>query len=228
MMPAATLAKDFALRTLTLVERAKALKIVDQKSYERAAQHLLGVTALRREIEQHHGPLKRAAHAAWQRVIEAERKLLDPIAQAEAIYKRSIAGYQGEQRRVEDERRAQAEAAARRQAEKERELQIEQAEEQGADAEEIESMINEPLVVARPRVEPAFQAAKGVNVATIWKGEVTSLEKLVKAIAAGQASISLVVANEPAINGLARATRGTLQVPGVRFYNEPVVRAGKR
>jgi hypothetical protein len=47
----------------------------------------------------------------------------------------------------------------------------------------------------------------------------------VKAIAKGEASITLVAADTSAINSLARATRGTLAVPGIRFYDEAKVRA---
>ena len=50
------------------------------------------------------------------------------------------------------------------------------------------------------RVEPAFQPRERHQHATNWKGEVISLEKLVKAIAAGKANIGLVMANETAIN----------------------------
>ena len=89
-------------------------------------------------------------------------------------------------------------------------------------------MIAAPLVVAPSQVQPAFQAARGITSATNWKGEVISLEALVKAIAAGKASITLVTPCEVAINQLARATRGTLEVPGIRFFSQPVVRAGRR
>jgi hypothetical protein len=211
-----------------LVTQAKALKIVDQQTYELASEHLLGVVDLRHEIEQHHGPLKRAAHQAWQAIINAEKRLLTPVELAEHTYKTKIAEFEAEQRRIEAEARCLAEAEARRLAEEQRERELEQAEAEGADAEEIESMINAPLVVAPPRVEPAFQQAKGVTVAANWRGEVTSFEMLVRAVAAGKASIGLLLPNTVAINQLARAVRNTLAIPGIRFFSEPVVRAGRR
>ena len=136
--------------------------------------------------------------------------------------------YEGEQRRREAEARAKAEAEARRAGRGAAERELAQAEAEGADAAEITAMMNEPLVVAPARVEPAFQPAKGVSVAANWKGEVTSLEALVKGIAGGKANINLVEPNEPAINQLARATRGTLQVPGIRFFSQSTVRAARR
>ena len=89
-------------------------------------------------------------------------------------------------------------------------------------------MIAAPLPAIRPQEQPAFQSARGISTATNWKGEVTSFEALVKAIAAGKANIALVMANETAINQLARAARGTLQVPGIRFFTASVVRAGRK
>jgi hypothetical protein len=83
-------------------------------------------------------------------------------------------------------------------------------------------------MVVPPRLQPAFQGARGITTAVNWKGEVTSLLALIKAIAADKANISLVLPNETAINQLARATRGTLVIPGIRFFSEAVVRAGRR
>jgi len=214
--------------TSVLVAEARALKVTDQPSYDLAAERLLGVADLRREIVAHHEPIKKAAHAAWQAVIAAEKRLLDPVSEAERIYKTGIATYETEQRRLEAEARLRAEAEERRLAEQQRERDLEQAEAEGATVEEISAMIDAPLNVEPPRVEPTFQPARGVSMAANWKGETVSLDVLVKAVAAGKANLSLVMPNEVAINQLARATRGTLQVPGIRFFNEPTVRTGRR
>jgi hypothetical protein len=228
MMTAMTPVRELETRALTLADQAKALKITDQPSYNLAVERLLGVAALRREIVAHHEPMKKAAHQAWQQVITGEKKLLDPVELAEQTYKTAIAAYEAEQRRIEAQARAKAEAEARRAAEEALERQLQEAEGQGADAEEVAAMIAAPLVVAPPRVEPTFQQAKGVSIATNWRGEVVSLEKLVQAIAAGQASIGLVMPNQTSINALAKATRNTLAIPGIRFFSEPVVRAGRK
>jgi hypothetical protein len=224
MMPT----RDLETRALTLAGQARALAVTDQPSYELAAERLLAVADLRREIVAHHEPIKRAAHTAWQQVLAAEKRLLDPVTDAERIYKARIASYEADQRRIEAEARAKAEAEARRLAEEQREREIEQAEAEGADLAEVTAMIAAPLPAIRPQEQPAFQSARGITTAANWKGEVTSLEALVKAIAAGKANIGLVMANETAINQLARATRGTLEVPGIRFFSQATVRAGRR
>ena len=221
--------RELETKALTLAEEARLLAVTDQPSYELAAERLLAVADLRREIVAHHEPLKRSTHAAWQQILAAEKRLLDPVTDAERVYKSAIAAYEGEQRRIEAEARAKAEAEVRRMAEEQREREIEQAEAEGADLAEVTAMIAAPLPTIRPQgQQPAFQSARGITTATNWKGEVVSLELLVKAVAAGKATSSLVMANETAINQLARATRGTLEVPGIRFFSQATVRAGRR
>jgi hypothetical protein len=227
-MTAITPARNLEARTFRLAEQARALEITSRPSYELATERLLAVADLRREIVAHHAPMKRAAHEAWQQVIAAEKKLLDPVADAERIYKAGIASYEAGQRRIESEARARAEAEALHLAQEQREHEIERAESEGADTVEISAMIAAPLPLVQPQAPPAFQPARGVSVAANWKGEVVSLDGLVKAIAAAEASLNLVMPNDVAINQLARATRGTLSVPGVRFFTESVVRAGRR
>ena len=221
--------RELESKALTLAEEARILAVTDQPSYELAAERLLAVAALRREIEQHHEPIKRAAHTAWQQVLAAEKRLLDPVADAERVYKSAIAAYEAGQRRIEAEARIKAEAEARRVAEEQREREIEQAEAEGADLAEVTAMLAAPLSAIRPQgQQPAFQSARGISTTTNWKGEVISFDALVNAVAAGKASSSLVMANETAINQLARATRGTLEVPGIRFFSQATVRAGRR
>lgn len=216
---------EFSDRVITLPDQARAIEITDQASYDRAAEAVRGVAQLRKEIVAHHEPMKQTAHAAWQAVLAQEKKLLDPVSEAERIYKFRLAAYETEQRRIEAEARAKAQREADALAAEQREREIEHAEAAGADAHEVAAICAEPLPMVVPEVpEPTFQRAAGVSTAANWKGECTSIARLVQAVAAGTANISLVEANQTAINSLARATRGTLQVPGIRFYNEPQVR----
>lgn len=220
-----TKATEFRERVSTLADEARGLKVDSQEAYELAAEKLRGVRALKDEIIEHHREMKQRAYQAHQAVIAAEKKLLDPVAEAEYVYKRLIGAYETEQRRIEAEAQAQRDREAQALAEAEREREIEAAEAAGADAHEVAALIAEPLpVVYQEPPQPTFQRARGISTAAIWKGEVVSLQQLVRAIAKGEANVNLVAADQPAINALARATRGTLAVPGIRFFNESSVR----
>jgi hypothetical protein len=210
----------------TLADEARSLEVSDQQTYDLAAERLLGVVALRAEITDHHAEMKRRSYQAWQAVIAAEKKLLDPVAEAEKIYKHRLGTYQTEQQRIAAAARAQAEAEALARAAEQREAEIQQAEAAGADREEVAALCAEPLPMVVPEAPPSiFQKAAGISTANTWKGECYSLPQLVRAIAEGKANIGLIEANTTAINQLARATRGTLAVPGIRFFNQPTVRA---
>jgi hypothetical protein len=217
---------DLERRAATLADEARDLVIADRQTYDLAAVRLRGVVSLRIEIVDHHADMKRQSYAAWQAVIAGEKKLLTPVEEAERIYKARIGAYEMEQRRIEAEAREKAEAEARALAAQQREREIEEAEAAGADAEEITALCAEPLPVVVHEPPPStFTRAAGISTANAWKGECTSLTQLVRAIADGKANIGLVMANDSALNALARSTRGTLQVPGVRFFNQPAVRA---
>jgi hypothetical protein len=217
---------DLERRTATLADDARALEIAGRATYELAAERLRAVVGLRMEIIDHHKEMKQRSYQAWQAVIAAEKKLLDPVAEAETIYKHRIGAYESEQRRIEEEARARADAEARAKAAAEREREIELAEAAGADAEEVAAICAEPLplVVEQP-APPTFRRAAGVSTAHNWKGECFSLAQLVRAIVKGEANLTMVAADQSAINALARATRGTLTIPGIRFYDEAKVRA---
>jgi hypothetical protein len=223
--------RDYLERQVeTLADEARALAIVDQQSLDLAGERLNGVADLRRKIQAHHAPMKKSTYDAWQVAIKTEKVLLDPVEEAEKIYKKKIGTYTQEQERLLAELRARAEAEARRIAEEEREREIEQAEAEGADLDEITAMASAPLSVAPPVVEPSFRQAKGISTAANWKGEVTNLLALVKAVADGKLnlSVNLLQVNEKALNQLARYTRGSLVVPGVRFYDDRGVRTTGR
>lgn len=224
-MQPTTAATELERRVTPLADQARSLEVTDQETYDLAAERLRALVKLRDEIVEHHREMKSRSYQAWQAVIAAEKKLLEPVTNAERIYKQRVAAYQTEQERIAAEARAQADREAQTRAAEQREREIEQAEAAGADAEEVAALIAEPLPVVLPDLPPAtFQKAAGISTANSWKGQCVSLAQLLKAIVEGKASIGLVLENQPAINALARATRGTLPVAGIRFYSEPTVR----
>lgn len=73
------------------------------------------------------------------------------------------------------------------------------------------------------KAEPA--KLSGISTREEWKAEVVDLLSLVKAVAAGEASIELIEANTKEINKRAKALKGEFRAAGVRVYPVPVVSA---
>ena len=213
---------------LTLPEQAKAIIIRDQATYELAADKLLTVAAVRREIVDYHKPLKQKAHEAHAAICAAENGMLAPVAEAEAILKRSIGAYQMEQRRIQEEQERIAREAAELAAAHALEASIEAAELEGATAEEVKAIIEQPVAAPVVYVAPTVQQVSGVSTAKTYRAELVNLRELCKAVAAGAVPEAYVTANMTALNGMARSTRGSIKIPGVRIVEDTTVRAGRR
>jgi hypothetical protein len=221
-------AENLQKQVMTLPEAARAVVIHDQASYEFAAEKLLTVAAMRREIVEYHAPLKQKAHEAHKAICNAEASMLAPVAEAEKILKQGIAAYQIEQRRIQEEQERLARQAAEQARLEALEASIEAAEAEGASVEEVQAIIEQPMVTPAVRVAPTIQHVAGVSAAKTYRAEVINIRELCKAVAMGQCSEAYVTANMPALNGVARSTRGSIRIPGVRIVEDATVRAGRR
>jgi hypothetical protein len=221
---------DLEERSLTWAGQAQQAALIrDQQGYARACELLLAVKDLLSEAASIHDPAIAAAHASHKAALSAKAKVTAPLTDAERILKSAIGRYDQEQKRIalEAERRA-LEEAERQQAEL-LEQQIERAEAQGADAEEVEAIINRPQIVPKPVLPvPSHAPVAGVVTSKSYRAVVTDLRKLCRAVADGVVSHSLVLANESALNTMARSLKGVMQIPGVSVEEIANVRAGGR
>jgi hypothetical protein len=85
-----------------------------------------------------------------------------------------------------------------------------------------------PVYVPAPTVAPRYVAPAGVSTTQRWKAEVTSLRLLCRAIAEGTVPAHYVEANMTALNGMARANKQALNIPGVRAVADTTVSARGR
>lgn len=186
----ATELKELEETALSWPEKAEAVWIVNQASYEAAAEMKVALTELRKQIVEHHAPIKDAAHKSHLAACAAEKKLLDPVKQAESIINGALRNWEDEQelirlaevKRLRDEAaarerkvREEAEAAARkareeaRTREEERLLQAAlEAEKAGASPETVDKIIATPIPEPVIPVAPAPKPAKAPVVAPTY------------------------------------------------------------
>lgn len=84
-----------------------------------------------------------------------------------------------------------------------------------------------PVVAAPVFVPPPAQIAtkvEGASFGETWGAEVIDMLALVKAVAAGQQPLTYLKVDTVALNGVARALRGALAIPGVRAVPTPMAR----
>jgi hypothetical protein len=216
--------QEIESRTQTILERAHAIEIRDQATYEAAVELGRAIKDLRTEAEAHHRPVIQAALEAHRKALEAYRRIDEPLKAAEAEIKRRIAAWTAEQERlrIEAERRAREEAE-QLQAEA-LEAQIEALEAAGAEPEVVQAVIRqaEAMPVMAPRV-PAPPKPQGVAMRKACKAQVVSLSDLIRWVAANPTHENLLQPNMPALNALARAQGSNLLIPGVRVVIEETV-----
>lgn len=223
-----------------LTRQVLALTITSAQGFEDAASMSRSVAAFISRVKEVMDPVVNAAHNAHKVAVAQRDALLRPAEGAKRIIGERMAAYTDEQARLRREaeaaqqrERERLEAEARQAAEVERLRLQEQADRAAAAVAEqlardgepdLAGLIKAPAVplpAPKPVYLPPLQvnappAARGMSFPTTWSAEIVDLMALVKAIAAGTQPITLIEANMVALNGLARALKDALAIPGVR------------
>lgn len=210
------------LTTLVTVDfmeqKAREVIVSDLYSFELAANMVGDITARIAEREDMRKRVKAPILEAGRK-IDAMFKV--PINQGEkvkAIIKNKMTIYQqtvaAERREAEDKANKKAQEVKRK-TEADALALMEKGEEDAAQ----ELLDNMDMAPNPTSVIPSLKV-KGVSSRANWKAEVTDLLKLVKAVSKGQAPINLLTINISAANRYAKVVRDTLEVEGIRFYND--------
>ncbi len=207
---------------LTMAHQAGELQIRDQESYDMAMNFLEGVRHFRRRLDGIFDPIIQKTNQAHKEAIAQKRQIEKPAIQAELIVKQRKVGFDLEQRRLQEEEQRRREAEAKRQREEALLKEAEHAENQGAARETVDAILEQPDTAPPPAAPPMHRVDKRVYTRDVWKGEVTNMLELIKAAASGKAPPTMLMANQTAINALAKSLRDTMDIPGLRAYCDKV------
>jgi hypothetical protein len=218
-------AQEFEQTAMTVRDEAARIIIKDQPSYDVAAEKFQAVAALEQQITSHYKPMKEAAHRAHKAVCDAEKEILSPVQEAKRILSKGIGEWDAEQERVRlaEQRRLEAEAQAR--ADEEALAAAVDAEQYGADADEIEAVLSAPAPMPRIQAAPTYQ--KSIPTRENWSAQVVSLAALVKAAAANPAYLCYLQANDSALNAAARSQKNLFSVPGCKAVVQRIATRGR-
>lgn len=198
---------------LAELEQAKAITITSNQEYEDAGAYLKQIKNRQRELEAQQKEITKPINDALKRVRDLFRSPLDRLSQAENVIKRGMGEwYRKEQQRIENERRAAAEAAR-----KEQERLAKRAEKAAGkgDDEKAMALHMQAANVAPVAVQAEAPKVSGVVVRYRYTAEVTDFPALVRAVAEGKASIELLSPNTSEIGKRARALKSEFNVPGI-------------
>lgn len=205
-----------------LATTVKGLTITNNQEYLNSGEFLKQIKSVSKILDDARKDITKPLDEAKKRVMDFFRDPLDQLSAAEGILKRAILGYQQEQekiRREEEQKaisRAKAEEERKRRALEERAVK---AEESGntAKAELLRERADDvyvPTIVTAPVIEKV----KGISTKKVWKFRIKDESQIPR---------EYLLINEPMLNKIAQATHGKIPVPGVEFYQEDVLSAGR-
>jgi cell division septum initiation protein DivIVA len=189
---------------------------------EKRSKYLDPLTSAQKSVKQ----LMSAYDAEQERIRKADEERLRKIAEDEEKERRRIERERldAERKAEEDRLLAEAQAAKDRGDNETAELLTNAAVETSeAIKEQSAAIAQEPIYVAPivvPKTTPKM--AGGPVYREVWAAEVTDIKALCLAVATGKASPECVTGNMVALNRMAVALKGTMNIPGVKAYSKRV------
>lgn len=200
-----------------LCELADTFQVTTPLEHAGAGEELINIKTAKRNLENQRKKFTRPLDTAKKAVMDWFREPLRRLDQAERSLKRAMLTYQQEEARKRRHEQEKLEKAAERKRHRLAQRAAEAAE--SGDEHKAAALDTQASTVVAP-VVPAQPKVSGVSTRENWKAEVTDLMALVKAVAAGDASLTLIQANTTEINKRARALKSEFSVPGIRVYAE--------
>lgn len=200
----------------------KSLTIKNNQEYLNCGEFLKQIKAVSKVIDDSRKEITRPLNEAKNRVMDFFKGSLDQLSNAESMLKRAILGYEQEQERIRRDEEQKAIARAKTEEERKRralEERAAKAEESGdtAKAQLLRDRADDvyvPSVVAAPVLEKV----KGISTKKVWKFRVNDESQVPR---------EYLVVNETMLGKMAQATQGKIPVPGVEFYQEEILSAGR-
>lgn len=198
---------------VTCLDRAKALVVKDQATYEEATAGLLVIKEFLKRVDALCDPNIKRWHEGHKNAVAEKKALTDLPLQAEAIYKRGIGAFVQEQERLRLEAQRKAEEEARRREEEERLALAVQAEEMGADEQTIEEIVNTPQPVMAPVVAQTFRPAAGIGASRkpVYKWRIVDAKLIPR---------EYLKLDEVRVNSEVRTWGNSRKIPGIEIYED--------
>ena len=205
-------------RTQDLTKQATSIVIKDQLQYGRANNFLRAVKDLQKEIHNTFDPIVSAAYKTHQEASSKRKLHLMPAVSAEIVVKNKMIMYDDKMKAKQREEQRKIDLKAEIEADKKRKELAARAEKwaakgKTAKAEELQEQAEEVEVIA-PVVAPKVEKVRGVSFKENWSAIVVDETKVPR---------EYLQVNTMALNRIAKATKGSIKIPGVEFKMEKIL-----
>lgn len=215
--------KMLSVKSSEAFSDANSLVVDSQDSYELAVDFIKTIKSVGEEVEKQRKLITEPMDKSKKAVMDFFRPFTERVESAEKALKDKCAQFLLAQKAKADAERAEAQRKAREEAEKAR-VAAEAAIDQGKIEEAGELMTAAEIIDATPVVIPNRRpVAAGASMRDKWEFEVTSIDELIAAAATNPMIRTLLQVNESAAKTMASQLKGNVQIPGIRFYNNPIM-----
>lgn len=212
--------REIEAKVLDIKARADAIAVIDQASYDAANALNKAAYDEKKAFHVWFDPIDDASKKSRQAVIAQGKKIDEPLDYViKATGNKAAAWMRAEQARIAEEKR-KAEEIARKEAEDAALAAAEKLSDEGMTA-AADAVLSAPVVTPKIVIDQPVKA-EGVSYREQFSAEVVDLMTLVKAVAEGKAPICYLSADIVALNGWARATKGTAAIPGVKVVTTTI------
>lgn len=195
---------------LAAIEQANAFEIKTQDDAAIVDQFCVSLKGLEHEIDLAYDEHIDAAYKAHKSLVAKKKVYAEPVTQARAIAKGKLSGWKEKQRVIAEHEAAIARAKAKKDAEDEAIARAERAAEFGDDK-TAEAIISAPVVVEPVKVSAPVKMATVLQ--TRWKARIVDASLIPR---------EYLMVDDQKIGAVARATKGSITIPGVEIYSEVV------
>lgn len=197
-------------RVSQFLTEAQAIEIIDDDDYQYAAELLMQEKTIYKYVEKTYAETKKSLNEAKTNLMKLIRTDTDPLDKAEGIIKKKMGDWHAEQVKHNAEVQRKIQAKYKKE---EEERRLNEAVETGD-----ESILEEPIIIATPQVQVAPKV-KGISYTDDWQCRVVEPEKVPH---------DYWIIDVKKIEGVVRATKGTLQIPGVKIWKDRIIAARSR
>ena len=204
--------------TKDITAQATDIAISNQAQYEGANTFLRAVKELQKRIKGAFDPIVESAYRTWKEAGNKRKEFLDPALKAEGVVKGKMIIYADEQEQIRREKQRKIDARARIDAENKRKELAARSEKwaakgNDAKAEELQEQA-EDVQVETQVVAPTIEKAEGVSFKENWTAIVVDETKVPR---------EYMQVNTMALNRIAKATKGSIKIPGVEWKMEKIL-----
>lgn len=105
-------------KTTDIQWQATAIVVTDHEQEQVGIEFIKGIKALKKDVEETFGPIKKKTHEAWKESVAQEKRHLEPLEAAEKVVRGKVVCFQDEQERLRRAEQARLEEVARKEQQK--------------------------------------------------------------------------------------------------------------